>query len=312
MARADDDLQLDAHAPAVDGVCAVLDGLLDRIAAHVPGSITGDDPEDLHQLRVAIRSSRAILAEMKPALGGPGAAHARQELAWLGRITGPARDVDVLADAWPGYAGAVGLDDDALGRVRSVLTARRDTVREPMVAELASGRVAAFVEAWRAVLADPTAGVEARHAERPLGRVLARRVVASHSRLVEHGRRIGPASDPDELHELRKDTKSVRYLVDRFAPAFEERARRRYAKRLRGLQRVLGAHQDADVHAAAIADLAADERVDAELAFALGRVHERLLQQRAVARAEFEARFDAFDSAVTDALLDAAVASIGS
>jgi CHAD domain-containing protein len=171
--------------------------------------------------------------------------------------------------------------------------------------------VATFVDGWRAVLADPTAGIEARHAERPLGRVLARRVVAAHGRLVEHGRRIGPASDPGELHELRKDTKSVRYLVDGFAPAFDERARRRYSKHLRALQRVLGAHQDADVHAAAIADLAVDERVDAALAFALGRVHERLLHQRAVARSEFDARFDAFDSAATDVLLQTAVSSIG-
>lgn len=311
VAGNDDREQLDPHAPAVDGVCTVLDELAARIAAFVPGALDGEDPEDLHQLRVAIRASRAVLAEMKSVVGGPVVLHARQELAWLGRITGPARDLDVLAEAWPSYAGAVGLDDGAIEQVRAVLRERRDAARVALVDGLGSERTHEFIDGWVAALADPTAGLEGRRAERTLGRVVARRVVASHGRLLEHGRRIGPASIPAELHELRKDAKSVRYLVDRFAPVFEERARRKYAKRLRALQRVLGDHQDADVHADAMHEIAADARIDPDVAFALGRVHERLVHQRHSARADFGARFEVFDSAATSELLDAAVLTIG-
>jgi CHAD domain-containing protein len=307
----DDRLELDPHAPAIDGVCTVLDQLTARIGAHVPGALAGEDTEDLHQLRVAVRASRAVLGEMKSVLGGPVVLRARQELAWLGRVTGPARDLDVLTEAWPSYAASVGIDVEGIGRVQGLLGERRESARVALVDGLGSARVHEFLDGWTAALADPTAGLEGRRAERTLGRVVARRVVACHGRLLEHARRIGPASNPVELHDLRKDAKSVRYVVDCFAPAFEERARRRYAKRLRALQRVLGDHQDADVHAEAMRDLAGDARIDASLGYALGRVHERLVQQRQAARADFDARFEVFDSTATTSVLDAAVLSIG-
>ena len=44
----------------------------EQMLAHDPGTRLGDDPEDLHDLRVAVRRLRAILKVASPPLDGPG------------------------------------------------------------------------------------------------------------------------------------------------------------------------------------------------------------------------------------------------
>ncbi|MGH7895033.1 MAG: CHAD domain-containing protein, partial [Candidatus Binatia bacterium] len=55
--------------------------------------------EGVHQLRVATRRLRAALALFESGLPRRASRSAREELAWLGRTTGPVRDLDVLAGA---------------------------------------------------------------------------------------------------------------------------------------------------------------------------------------------------------------------
>ena len=56
----------------------------EQILAHDPGTRLGDDPEDLHDLRVAARRLRAILKVAAPPLDGAWADELRAELDWLG------------------------------------------------------------------------------------------------------------------------------------------------------------------------------------------------------------------------------------
>ena len=75
-----------------------------------PGTRLGEDPEELHDMRVATRRLRAALdlfADVLPVR----AQVFREELGWLGRLLGVVRDLDVqlegLArrpDAWPVHA----------------------------------------------------------------------------------------------------------------------------------------------------------------------------------------------------------------
>ena len=67
-----------------------------RMLAHEPGVRVGDDPEDLHQLRVATRRLRSVLKTAAPLLDPSWVDEIRGELAWLGEELGPARDDDVL------------------------------------------------------------------------------------------------------------------------------------------------------------------------------------------------------------------------
>ena len=82
--------------PARPQLQAYFERQYEQILAHDPGTRLGDDPEDLHDLRVAARRLRAILKVASPPLDEQWADELRAELAWLGdalgRVAGPRRD----------------------------------------------------------------------------------------------------------------------------------------------------------------------------------------------------------------------------
>ena len=122
------------------------------------------------------------------------------------------------------------------------------------------------------------------------------------------GREITPSSPAERLHDLRKDAKKLRYLIECFGSLFEGSSRKRFVQRLKALQDNLGEHQDAEVHTAQLRDLAgelhATSAVDADALLATGQLTEHLEARRRAAREEFEERFTAYDTKATQGALD--------
>ena len=85
-------------APALDHVRIALARQVAELLAHDPGTRFGEDPEELHQLRVATRRLRAILRAARDLLDPEWSEPLRAELSWLGSALGPARDFDVLME----------------------------------------------------------------------------------------------------------------------------------------------------------------------------------------------------------------------
>src|SRR4029077_1143360 len=80
----------------VQHVRASLYQRLRALLAHEAGTRTGEDIEDLHQMRVAVRRMRATLKAARPLLDAAWADGLRAELGWRGGALGPVRDLDVL------------------------------------------------------------------------------------------------------------------------------------------------------------------------------------------------------------------------
>lgn len=57
-----------------------------------------------------------------------------------------------------------------------------------------------------------------------------------------------PPGPAEELHELRKDAKKLRYLLECFGSLYSPRPRKEFVQRLKALQDNLGEHQDTEVH----------------------------------------------------------------
>jgi CHAD domain-containing protein len=117
--------------------------------------------------------------------------------------------------------------------------------------------------------------------------------------MVKMGRAISDDSPHEDLHELRKKGKELRYLLEFFAPLFPSKVTKPMVRSLKALQDTLGRFQDREVQAAMIRDLAGEVAGDASSAHALmamGVLIERLSEQQDEARAEFAERFAAFSS----------------
>jgi CHAD domain-containing protein len=289
---------LDPSEPALDAYRRVLANLAATVTANLPGTIEDLDPEFLHELRVAVRRTRSILAQAKGVLPDAVRERHREEFAWLGEITTEPRDLDVYLLGWSDYVAPLpAADAERLEPVRAELAHRRTVAHDALAAALATERARTLLAGWTDWLAGATvAPVDAGRA----GPVVAKRVEQLHRRLVADGRDITPGSPAERLHDLRKDAKKLRYMIECFGTLFPSKARKAFVGQLKALQHNLGEHQDAEVHLTQLGQLADELQgagtVDASVLLAMGRLSEHLDRRRLAEREAFAERFAAYDT----------------
>jgi len=300
--------------PATVAVARVLLGFLDELEAALAGTIADVDTEFLHDLRVAVRRSRSAVKLLADALPPRLVAWAAPQLKWLGDLTTPMRDLDVHLLGLPDAAARLrsGRPED-LEPLADHLGAIRVREQRALVRGLRSARFERFRSRWRAeleALAEaPTAPEEPEAAaetpeEAPVGTgPLAAEfglahLARAHRRLVKPGSRITPDSPAQDLHDLRKRGKELRYLLEIFGPLLEGDLGRRLVKELKGLQDVLGRFQDSEVQREAVVAMAeamlAAGTAPVTTLLAMGEIAAGLHDDQLLAREEFAQRFERF------------------
>ncbi|MCP2262217.1 CHAD domain-containing protein [Streptoalloteichus tenebrarius] len=284
-------LGLPARAPAAgreasvaERVRVALDRDLRAVVAHDPGTRSGADPEDLHQMRVAVRRMRAVLRSARDTLDRDWADDTRAELGWLGRALGPVRDLDVLVAHLRAESQDFADEERAaVERLLDGLCAERRRARERLLAVLAEERYQALLHR----LADAaTTGVPASGHASDLMAVIRREYRA----LRDSVRRAHKDPTDQRLHAIRVRGKRLRYTLELAEPALGKRGRR-VLRALREMQDVLGEHQDAHVAEERVRALLTprdgDTPVPPEVAFVAGRLVERERRRRELARARW-------------------------
>ena len=118
-----------------------------RLLAHDPGVRLGDDPEDVHQMRVATRRLRSDLRTFRPVVDKKWSDPVRGELEWLGGLLGQVRDTEVLLDRLDARLDVLAeVDRDAGKRLLEALRNHRDEARVTLLAGLRSDRYLALLD----------------------------------------------------------------------------------------------------------------------------------------------------------------------
>jgi CHAD domain-containing protein len=280
---------------------AVLRALLEVIEANLEGTIEDLDSEFLHDLRVSVRRSRAVQRELRGVFPPPALARFRGEFRWLQQVTGDARDLDVHVLEFESMRVLVpaAMQGD-LDPLLDVLRARRTQAHRQLVDDLRSKRAAEVLSAWRIFLDRLPEADEGERpdAARPIGEVAGERIRKVYRRMVRMGDAIDEASPAQDYHELRKKGKELRYLLELFGAAlYPGEVVKPMIRTLKGLQDVLGRHQDREVQVALLRSLAPEvarrERGEAAL-LAVGALIARLAEDEAAARSEFAESFEEF------------------
>jgi CHAD domain-containing protein len=263
-------------APAVEHLRAFLRAQLLEVERHDPAVRVGRDPEDLHKLRVAVRRSRAALRNVRALLGEEQGREVRDELKWLGRQLGPARDLDVLvARLRTEVAELDGPDAVPAGKIVAQLEAEREAVQQELIAALESPRYAALLAALEQLVAAPpvaTSDVSLRQVARREFRKLERQMKA-----------LGAAPSNDSLHRARIQAKRLRYATELSSQVLGKEGRQ-VVSAAKKFQDVVGAHQDAVVAEAHIRTAVRRAR-GVGVGMAAGRLIERERARRSEARA---------------------------
>jgi CHAD domain-containing protein len=263
-------------ASAVEHLQARLERLYEQVLAHDPGTRLGDDPEDLHDLRVATRRLRALLRAARPMLVRGWSEPLRAELAWLGGAVGPARDLDVLVEHLRQEMEDLEPEERrALERALDALRAERQQARAALMEALTSERYLELLDAVE----------RAARAPHVVSLDVSLHDVASREfrKLRRAAKQLSPESSDEELHGVRIKAKRARYAAELAEDSVGKPATR-FIKRAKSFQDLAGDHQDAVVAEERLRGLRTSAR-GASTAFALGRLVERQQQRRDRARA---------------------------
>jgi CHAD domain-containing protein len=298
-------IALDPDSTALDAWVTVLRTLFASLQLNEAGMRDDLDSEFLHDYRVAVRRTRSVLAQARRIVPPELRQRFRDDFAWLGQITGPTRDLDVYLLTLPAFEAELAPERRSdLKPFVAFLDQHRRAAHAELVAALDTPRYETLVREWRAFLDDPAGHEgdpeEVPDAHRRADDVAARRTWRAYRSVVRDGRAIDDASPPEALHELRKDAKKLRYLLECFAGLYPDHDLSAVVKELKGLQDVLGEYQDCQVQTGSLQHLGQqmieESGATAATLIALGSVVEHLETRRRRVRGAFDDRFARFDA----------------
>ena len=225
---------------------------LARMLHFEAGTRSGEDPEDLHKMRVATRRMRAAWRVFDGAYRPKVQRRYVKELRTIARVLGDVRDIDVLLEDLDRYiADLPGPGRQAVDPLRAAWRRQREVARERMIARLDSKAYREFVDDYL----DFTESAGAAEIMTPLGRpslvrdTAGSRILAAYEHMRAYDTIITWADVPT-LHALRIEAKRLRYTMEYFSEVLPVTSRKLIAQ-VTEMQDHLGLMQDADVAATA-------------------------------------------------------------
>jgi len=255
-----------------------------EVLAHEPGTRLDEDPEELHDMRVATRRIRAVMGIFGHALPMR-AARFRTEFGWLADLLGAVRDLDVQIERTEGWSlEREASDPEVFAVLLRILQERRTEAREALLDGLESSRYVRLIEGFSGFLRrGPLRHLPASVA--PALTVLPDTVGLQYRKVWKAGRRLEPDSPLPEFHRLRIRCKRLRYTLEAVTDLYGRPARVAI-RRLTDLQDLLGEHQDAQVAIERLRSmaLAPDSELSPATVFAMGQIAERYALRAATLR----------------------------
>ncbi|MDZ4770809.1 MAG: CHAD domain-containing protein [Chloroflexota bacterium] len=278
------------------------------------GSRTGEDIEDVHDMRVATRRMRSALRLLEPYFKQKAIAAYDRSLRKLARVLGTVRDLDVQIDDL--QKGAEALPDHAAGLAGAIalLDSRRADARAALVRLFDRGSYRRFVQDYAAFLTSPGKGARETDPETvhpfKLRHVLPE-MIYKHLGSVRAYNDVLDDADMTTLHALRIEFKRLRYVVSLFGDVLGTSAAE-FVAELKLIQDHLGRLNDMSIAHERLTELT-DEfagKDDADVRAALGAYIESIAAQEEVLRAGMAAVWNKFNTKRVQRQLAMAVAGL--
>jgi len=283
-------------------IVKVLTFLADVMEVNEEGVMAAWDTEFLHDFRVAIRRTRSLLGQLKKQFSAEDIQPFRDDFAWLGQATGRMRDIDVYLLEIPEFQEMLPTRFRGhLMPVRDLLLKQQKVEHKKLKAVLRSKKYRDLMTRWREFLEQQQPEPSALSENGATVATVARkRIRALYKRVLKEGWAIDDESPAEDLHELRKSCKKLRYLIECFQSLFPADQIGAVIRKMKQLQENLGEFQDLDVQIDALMGFAEQLDIDREHTphnlLAMGAILGKLEHRKCEVRAEFKDRFAAFSS----------------
>ena len=275
---------VDASMTIIEVAMANLRRYMAAWLLHEPGARLGDDPEELHDLRVAGRRLDAILRQFESVLP-PEFLRIRATVKTVLSALGHVRDLDVALSELQDFGRKLPKADRvSVEPLKAHLMSDRGRTRTQMLSVLDSIWVQKNLHELILLLAAPVAASQASAADLALHAApsLIRR---RFRKLRKRADLLGADASTEEYHEVRGQVKKLRYALEAVAALYGKPAVD-MVRALRRWQENLGVQQDAAVAMRRLNALASAQAksIPAETLFLMGRLAERHLGTAAQGR----------------------------
>ena len=272
--------KLGRRVRAANGFCEIISGTLGHLTSNIAPTLRGD-AEGVHQMRSALRASRAALQLFEPRLDAVVVGRFGAELQGFGRLFGAARDWDVFClQTLP--AAMMELPAERLWDLKQVAEVERQLAHAAVVDAVRGQNFTAMIISL-AVWAEEGAERPCALGDDAMGKRLATLAPSLLDRVAakakKRGRHEGKLS-AEARHSLRKALDKLCDDVKFLTRIFPPRELQRYRDRCEDVQAILGIANDAEVAQRLVVTLVTNRRPDlAKPADALARWSKRRSQK---------------------------------
>ncbi|HLX22376.1 MAG TPA: CHAD domain-containing protein [Usitatibacter sp.] len=251
-------VELHPSITTVEAARVVIGAGIEQLQANEEGVLAGDDPEFVHQARVALRRSRSAIRMFRQEIGESRAREWLDALGETSRALGRARDWDVFATrSIPAVLAAFA--DASLSRsIRAKAARRRGIERDKAREALRSPRYAAAlleIARWLA-RAD---GAQAPQAAPEALMDFAARYVRKRQKGLLGGALALSTMGIQDRHRVRILAKRLRYGLEALSTLYKARPLEAYLASVESLQEALGNGNDASVALEMLKEIAPPE-----------------------------------------------------
>jgi CHAD domain-containing protein len=271
--------KIDATLSCGEVAFAILRRHFAEMLAHEPGVRLGEDPEELHDMRVATRRLRAALKLYSSDFLPKRSERYERDLRWVAGALGEVRDLDVHLQRLSEESSRNG---EVLEEVVSLLRERRVEARRRMLKALDSNRYERLIASFSGTLRrgrspSPTA---------PILEAAPKLVRDRYKKVRKAANKLSEDSPSEHFHDLRKKGKRLRYALEPMQEIYGKPAKK-MVKLLKEIQDDLGDHQDLIVAAGLTQELGVAGDRPPQAAFSMGSIAERYSSEAVEIRAGF-------------------------
>ncbi|HRX70235.1 MAG: CHAD domain-containing protein [Gammaproteobacteria bacterium] len=243
-------VELTIETPGEEAFVAIISACLSHAEANRAAVLDGQT-EGVHQMRVAFRRLRSSLKTFRPLIPREGSAALVEDIRWLNKHLGSARDWDVFLEEgmapvfahFPRKRGLLLFRAKAATIRQHHYQTLHEALKQPRY-PLLRQRFAEWLDhrAWRESLSDE----QREQLTEPILRFSTSLLEKNHRKVVSRGEAFAELS-ATERHALRIRIKELRYALDFFASLYPAPAVKAYLSAMSRLQDCLGIMNDISV-----------------------------------------------------------------
>ena len=269
------DLSIDPSMPARTAANSIISQMIEKQRLTEQGIIDDIDTEFLHHFRVALRMTRAAIAQLKEVYPEQDVLMLKQRFGNLGRETNHLRDLDVFILDKPRYlkllpdslsAGLLPMFDD--------FEQEREKEVKRIAIWLSSDEYLNEMQELEDLFKKGYSAGETEWSERPSIELAVSKITKRYKKIQKAALRITDDTPDEAIHSIRIDCKKLRYLLYFFGGLFDGKKTKVAAKQLKRLQDRLGLFNDLTVQRAYLEnyldEIEHKEKKDINLIAALG------------------------------------------